>query len=75
MPIQSVAIPMVTRRKTTNFFMRVDPRILQAAKEAAAAERRSVASLIERLLEDDLLRRGFLKPERPPRKRARSSHD
>jgi hypothetical protein len=48
---------------------------MQAAKEAATAERRSVASLIERLLEDDLLRRGFLKPERPPRKRARSSHD
>src|SRR5262245_12997509 len=65
---QGVAMATVTRRKTGNFFMRVDPRILRAAKEAAAAERRSVASFIERLLEADLSQRGYLTPHRPVKK-------
>ena len=70
MQIQSVTFPPVAR-KSKSYLMRVDPRVMEAAKEAAAAERRSVASLIERLLEDDLTRRGFLKPHRPVKKRGR----
>lgn len=68
MQYQSVALPSVARKSKT-FIMRADPRVLQAAKEAAAAERRSVADLIEDLLKEDLTRRGFLKLERPVKKK------
>jgi hypothetical protein len=43
--------------------MRMDPVIKEAAETAAAADRRSLAALMERLLEDYLKKRGFLTKE------------
>jgi hypothetical protein len=72
MPIESAAVANVTQRKTTNFFMRMDPVIKQAGENAAAADRRSLAGLLERLLEDYCKRRGFLTEDgRPPKKPSR----
>ena len=68
MQYQSVTYGSVAR-KSKSYLMRVDPRVFEAAKEAAAAERRSVADLIEDLLKEDLTRRGFLKLERPVKKK------
>jgi hypothetical protein len=43
--------------------MRIDPELKKAAEKAAADDRRSVASLIEKLLTDYCRERGFFKPE------------
>jgi len=58
-------------RKSKTYPMRIDPKLWEAAKEAASAERRSVAALIEEILTEDLVRRGFFKIERPVKKRGR----
>jgi len=59
-------------RKSLRFIMRSDPRILSAAKKAAADERRSVAGYIEWVLERDLMERGYLtRPVRPVKKKGR----
>jgi len=64
MPIESPLMANVTQRKTTQFFMRMDPVIKEAGEKAAAADRRSLAALLEKLLEDYCKEHGFLKPER-----------
>ncbi len=55
-------------RKTLVFSMRMTPQTKEAAEEAAADDRRSVASLIEILLTDYCRDRGYLK-EAPKRRR------
>ena len=49
------------QRKSTQFTMRIDPRLKAAAEKAAADDRRSLAGLIEKLLEEYCRERGFLK--------------
>jgi hypothetical protein len=69
--VESVAIIGMTRRKTAQFNMRFDPELKELAEKAAADDRRSLAALIEQLLEDHLREYGYLKPKRPPgRKRS-----
>jgi hypothetical protein len=43
---------------------RLEPRIKEAAKQAAADDHRSLASLIEKVLADYLRKRGYLKGKR-----------
>jgi predicted HicB family RNase H-like nuclease len=52
---------MEQRRKTATLNLRIDPRLKEAADEAAADERRSLTSLVEKLLADYLKRNGYLK--------------
>ena len=49
--------------------MRMDPEVKEAAERAASDDRRSLASLIEKLLADYCLEHGYLKPERAKRRR------
>jgi hypothetical protein len=42
----------MAQRKTAQFNMRMDPDLKEVAEKAAAADRRSLSSLIEKLLED-----------------------
>ena len=42
----------MAQRKTAQFNMRMDPELKEVAEKAAAADRRSLSSLIEKLLED-----------------------
>jgi predicted HicB family RNase H-like nuclease len=65
---ESAAVTEMVQRKTTQFNMRMDPELKEVAEKAAAADRRSLASLIEKLLEDYCRERGFLKPERKARR-------
>jgi hypothetical protein len=44
--------------------MRMDPKIKAAAEKAAAADRRSLSSLIEKLREEHCRKTRFLKPEK-----------
>ena len=59
----------MTQRKTTQYYMRMDPEVKEAAERAASDDRRSLASLIEKLLTDYCLEHGYLKPERGKRRR------
>lgn len=43
---------MAVRRKTAVLSLRIDPALKEAAEKAAAEERRSLTSLIEKLLDD-----------------------
>ena len=52
---------LMIQRRSTQFNMRIDPRLKAAAERAAAADRRSLASLIEKLLEEYCRSHGFLK--------------
>lgn len=47
--------------KTAAIGIRIDPEMKKAIEAAAKAERRSVASYIEKLVADDLQARGLLK--------------
>ena len=49
----------------------MDPEVKEAAERAASDDRRSLASLIEKLLTDYCLEHGYLKPERAKRRRRR----
>jgi hypothetical protein len=49
---------MPVQRKTTQLNMRINPRLKAAAEKAAAADHRSLASLIEKLLSDYLKAQG-----------------
>jgi hypothetical protein len=69
MGVESAAVGRVIQRKTTYFTMRMDPRIKDAAEMAAADDRRSLAALIEILLENYCLEHGYLKPERGKQRR------
>jgi hypothetical protein len=74
MPIESAAVAGMTQRKTTNFFMRMDPEVKEAAEKVAAEDRRSLASLIEVLLTERCKERGYLTKEgRLPGKKGRRS--
>jgi hypothetical protein len=64
MMAESIAVAGMTQRKSTQFIMRMDPELKAAAIKAAADERRSLAGLIERLLEEYCRQYGYLKPER-----------
>ena len=66
---ESAAVAEMVQRKTTQFNMRMDPELKEVAEKAAAVDRRSLASLIEKLLEDYCRVHGFLKPERKARRR------
>jgi predicted HicB family RNase H-like nuclease len=57
----------LVQRKTTQFNMRMDPELKEVAEKAAAADGRSLASLIEKLLEDYCRVHGF-KTERKTRR-------
>ncbi|MCM5691425.1 hypothetical protein M8037_22125 [Sinorhizobium meliloti] len=47
--------------KTASIGIRVEPEFKDALETAAKADRRSVASYIEKLIADDLEKRGLLK--------------
>jgi hypothetical protein len=64
MPIESAAVAGMTQRKTTQYYMRMDPEVKEAAERAASDDRRSLASLIDKLLTDYCLEHGYLKPKR-----------
>jgi hypothetical protein len=51
---------MVQRLKTATLNLRIDPKLKEAADKAAADDRRSLTSLIEKLLSDYLQKRGYL---------------
>jgi hypothetical protein len=61
---ESIAVAGMTQRKSAQFIMRIDPELKAAAIKAAADDRRSLAGLIERLLEEYCRQYGYLKPER-----------
>jgi hypothetical protein len=50
------------RVKTAEINIRTDPKLKALAQKAAAADRRTLSGLIEKLLEDHLKAHGFLKP-------------
>jgi hypothetical protein len=63
----------MVQRRSAQFNMRIDPVLKEAAEEAAADDRRSLSSLVEKLLTDYCRERGFLdegaKPKKPTRRR------
>jgi hypothetical protein len=65
---ESIALAEMVQRKTAQFSMRIDPELKEAAEKAAADDRRSLSSLIEKLLTDYCRDQGLLRPERRPRK-------
>jgi hypothetical protein len=58
------------QRRSTQFNMRIDPVLKDAAEKAAADDRRSLSSLVEKLLTDYCREHGFLMEE--PKKGRRS---
>jgi hypothetical protein len=68
MSLEPPVITGATRRKTVAYTMKMDPQVKAAAEQAAAADRRSLAALIEVLLIGHCEDRGFLKPEGSRRK-------
>ena len=50
--------------KTAAIGVRVDPKIKEAAERAAADDHRSVASLLEKLLTEYLIEKGYLNVSR-----------
>jgi hypothetical protein len=70
MHAESVAVAGMTQRKVVSFTMRMDPEVKEAAEQAAANDRRSLAAYLEILMLEDCKRRGLLTPEgRLPSKR------
>ena len=61
----------MVQRRSAQFNMRFDPVLKAAAEEAAAEDRRSLASLIEKLLIDYCQDHGFLEE---PDRRKRDKH-
>ncbi len=49
------------RKKTATLNLRIDPALKEAAEKAAADDRRSLTSLMEKLLIDHLKGKGYLK--------------
>jgi hypothetical protein len=56
------------RIKSKTLNLRIDPKLKDAAEQAAAEERRSLTSYIEKLIENDLRAR-----ESVPKRRAKSA--
>jgi hypothetical protein len=70
MRIESDAVARMAQRKTTQFTMRMDPEVKEAAERGAADDRRSLSSLIEVLLVDYCRKRGLLTEDgRLPKRR------
>jgi predicted HicB family RNase H-like nuclease len=71
---KSAAVAEMIQRRSAQFNMRIDPVLKEAAEEAAADDRRSLSSLVEKLLTDYCRERGFLKPDgRLPGRKGRRS--
>jgi hypothetical protein len=51
----------MTRTKSATLNLRIDPKIKVAAEKAAAEDRRSLTSLVEKLLTEYLRANGYLK--------------
>jgi len=49
------------QRRSAQFNMRIDPHLKEAAEKAAADDRRSLSSLVEKLLTDYCRELGYLK--------------
>jgi hypothetical protein len=65
---------MVKRNKSAKVNLRFEPELKEAAEKAAAADMRSLTSLIEVLLTEHLRERGFLpEMEKSPLKRRTSA--
>jgi hypothetical protein len=65
---------MTRRKKTAQITVRIDPNLKEVAERAAAKDRRSLTSLIERLLVKHLRNRGlFSVPQRQPKEAARTA--
>ena len=58
------------QRRSTQFNMRIDPELKEAAEQAAADDRRSLSSLVEKLLTDYCREHGYLTDA--PKKKRRS---
>ena len=58
------------QKKTAQITFRIDPNLKEAAGKAAALERRSLTSLIEKVLAKHLRNRRLLTSRRPPSKEA-----
>ena len=70
MRIESDAVAGMAQRKTTQFTMRMDPEVKEAAERGAADDRRSLSSLIEILLIQYCKARGLLTEDgRLPKRR------
>lgn len=54
------------RQKSASLNLRMNPQIKELASKAAAADQRSLTSLIEKLLVDYLRERGYLPKEPKP---------
>jgi predicted HicB family RNase H-like nuclease len=52
---------MTTETKSAQLLVRIQPSLKAAAEKAAVADRRSLSSLVEKLLADYLRRNGYLK--------------
>jgi hypothetical protein len=52
---------MAKETKTAQVNLRIQPSLKEAADKAAAADQRSLTSLIEKLLTDYLRKKGFVK--------------
>jgi hypothetical protein len=52
------------RLKSATLNLRIDPELKAAAEKAAADDRRSLTTLVEKLLADYLRKRGYLQKER-----------
>jgi predicted HicB family RNase H-like nuclease len=64
MSTHGITMHGMIQRKTDFLNMRIDPEVKAAAEEAAIADRRSLSSLVEKLLTDYCREHGFLKLER-----------
>jgi hypothetical protein len=53
---------MQNRIKVATLSLRISPELKAAAEKAAAADHRSLTSLIEKLLAEHLQKHGYLKP-------------
>jgi hypothetical protein len=56
-----LATQVEKRLKTAQVNLRLQPEMKEAAERAAASDRRSLTSLIEKLLDDHLRHHGFIK--------------
>jgi hypothetical protein len=52
---------MAKETKTAQVNLRIQPSLKEAADKAAAADQRSLTSLVEKLLTDHLRKKGYLK--------------
>jgi hypothetical protein len=59
----------MARKKSTTLNLRIEPALKEAAEKAAADDRRSLTTLVEKVLAEHLVKRGYL--PRVPRKSPR----